>query len=58
MGSLVVVYHIGCFQKTNCILNFSKSKNPGSGAKYCETYVGTKGKNYFILCASWTPLEI
>lgn len=35
---------IGCFQKTP-YFEFFTSKNPGPGAKYCGTYLGT---NYFI----------
>ena len=37
---------MGCFQK-HAILNFSKSSEPGVGAKYRGTHIGTKEKFFF-----------
>ena len=44
---LEVPYIYGVSKKTNQILNFSRSKSPGSRAKYCETRVQTEEK-YFL----------
>ena len=46
------------FQKKHQILNVSRAKCTGTGAKYCGTRVGIKEKNLYFFCARETLREI